>query len=113
MIHEREIKIQYANNSVPIPLNGRATLASVTAAAQGSAWGTGVLTVKWSNDQAGPQFSFGTGEVYNDDATLGPGDDSIPWINVQGKGFLWVGTGGTAEGADETVNVRVCEDSDA
>lgn len=110
MIHPPQtLKLLAIDATAIFPLGGRATRASVTATAQGSAWGTAVLTPKWSNDEAGPFFAFNTADLPTGETTMGPADDSIYSINVTGKGFLVIVVT-TAEGADETVNIRVCDD---
>lgn len=106
----RILPIGATENRVVFPLQGKATLASVTANAAGAAWGTAVLTVKWSNNPAGPWTAFVAGEYST--ATIGPGDGAISWVNVQSKGYLAVEVT-TAEGATEDVEVWVVDDSDA
>lgn len=94
---------------VKYPMNGEASIASVTACAAEAAWGTAVLTIKWCNDPGGPFFTFAAGETAGGVTTIGPGDGSISWINMQGKGYLIVQVT-TAEGADEKLIVTVCDD---
>lgn len=109
MLHPSQmLKIRHADAAAVFPLGGKATLASVTVSAVDGAWGTAVLTPKWANAQGGPWFTFAAGEL--SDATMGPGDDSTAWINVQGKGFLAVVVT-TAEGAEDFVTVAVCDDA--
>ncbi len=104
------IDLTGVGNNAVFPLGGRSSLASVSANPHGAAWGTAVITPKWSNNPAGPWNAFAAGELST--PTIGPGAGVISWINVQAKGFLAIEVT-TAEGATEFADVYVVDDSDA
>ena len=82
----QHIDIGAITQRVVFELPAGSTLASVVADGIIAAWTLGVITAKWGNSRNGPFLAFASGEA--SDTTLGPDEDSIAWLNVQGKRYL-------------------------
>lgn len=87
------------------------TLASITASGTITAWTLGVLTPKWATSPNGPWFAFASGELPTGGTTIGPGEGSIPWANVQGKPYLSLEVTTAEAATPEWVRIGVSTDA--